>query len=84
MHMKHKWKKSRAVTVSVYTSAGAEGRMRGGFHARATLARFPNSASVCLQTDTMMGGGDGSARHVYHVFNNTVCTLQSLASPVVS
>lgn len=46
IHMKHKWKKGRAVTVSVYTSAGAEGRMRGVFHARATLARFPHSAHL--------------------------------------
>lgn len=44
-------KKRRAVTVSVYISAAAEGRMRGGFHARETVERFPNSGLTDTHKD---------------------------------
>lgn len=50
--------------------------MRGGFHARETLVRFPRSASVCLLTDTRMGVGGGSACPGCEPrFINTVCRM---------
>lgn len=39
-------RRRKAVTVGVYITAGAGRRMRGGFHARDTLARFPRSAPI--------------------------------------
>ncbi|KAM8836419.1 chondroadherin isoform 2-T3 [Spinachia spinachia] len=39
-------RRRRAVTVGVYITAGAGRRMRGGFHATDTLARFPHSGSI--------------------------------------
>lgn len=53
------------MTVSVYISAGAEGRMRGGFHARETLARFPGCASVCPLTEARMGVSGGKVSSYY-------------------
>lgn len=59
--------------MGIYIGAGAERRMRGGFHAGETLARFPRCASVCRLTDTRMSGSVGQFSTLHGRLWSLVC-----------